>query len=117
MKLGFNQIAVLGPGLMGGSILKALHAKAPETQLLAYCNNALEFEALGKCPWLVPTNSLEQAVIGSDRVVITTPADAAGTLLESIAPYLLPDALVTDVCSVKSLICEQGNATLKGQFI
>jgi prephenate dehydrogenase len=56
----------------------------------------------------------EQAVVGSDLVVICTPVQTIVPLLVQIRPALATDALITDVGSTKSLICREARSALEG---
>jgi prephenate dehydrogenase len=95
-------IAVLGLGLIGGSLGMALHQagiashiagydSSPEAINIAFIRGAIT----RKC------NTPEEAVQQADMVVLATPILAMPELLVRIAPALRPGALVTDTASTK----------------
>lgn len=97
----FGKIAVLGGGLLGGSLALALRgrhgvrrvvlwARRPETVDAA---SALGIEASG---------DMTAAVAGADLIVLATPVGAmAGLIRAAVAAGLPAGAVVTDVGSVK----------------
>lgn len=97
-------LSVLGPGLLGGSILLAGRARLPkETRLIAWSRDGAEREAVRARGLAdVVTADLGDAVRGADLVVLCTPPAAMAGLAREFAPHLKPDAVVTDVASVKA---------------
>lgn len=102
----FDQITVLGPGLLGASLLmavkqrklsKATRVWARRPEVLQHCLNA------GLCDGADATP--EAAVRNADLVIICTPVSHIQDLLKVIAPCLKSGALVTDVGSTKDSIC------------
>ena len=104
----FQQISILGPGLLGASLAltmkkrglcQRVHSWSRRTETRAeamqedWCNKVFD-QASAACE-------------GSDLVVICTPVETIVPLIEQIAPSLEPDTLVTDVGSTKSLICRE----------
>jgi cyclohexadieny/prephenate dehydrogenase len=59
-------------------------------------------------------DSPEEAVVGSDLVVLCTPVQTIVPLLLQIRSALAADALITDVGSTKSLICREARSALEG---
>ena len=109
----FDQITILGPGLLGASLLKAAKARGLCRRTAAWSRRA---ETRAKCkgqPWCDAVYAdVGHAVAKADLVVVCTPVDTIVPLLEKIGRKLKPGALVTDVGSTKSLICRQGRAAL-----
>jgi prephenate dehydrogenase len=101
-----KSVAILGPGLLGGSIALALR-EDPETnvRLWARRTEALE-EARGLAVADLVTGSVEEAVEGADTVVLCVPVGAMEGVLRQALPKLSPSALVTDVGSVKRSVCQ-----------
>ncbi len=116
----FGRVAIIGLGLMGGSLGLALRAgqsagqsafplastvvgydAAPGVAERAQQRGALDFIAA----------SAAEAVHAADLVVIATPTQAAEPTLRAIAAHLAPDVVVTDLCSVKApLVALAGQA-------
>lgn len=109
----FTRLAILAPGLLGGSVAQAarhfgvtrhitLWARRPEVRL-----------RLREQPWCdAVADTPAAAVGGADLVVICAPVDRIVPLAQEIAPALAPGALVTDVGSVKAEICRHAGAAL-----
>jgi prephenate dehydrogenase len=102
--IGVN-IAVIGMGLIGGSLMRALAAAGhwvigydldPSTRGMAKTGAA---QAPSHSRWQVSA-SVGDAVANADLVVVATPLTAAGSVLEAIAAAGFA-GLVTDVVSVK----------------
>jgi prephenate dehydrogenase len=98
----FGSVALLGLGIMGGSLARALAAlRSPPTvtgwtpdpgdRLAAWTEGVLAEVADGE----------QEVVSGADLVVLAAPLDATCSLVASIGPYLAPGAVVTDVASLK----------------
>jgi len=111
----FQQITILGPGLLGASLAMAVKerglaarvvtwSRRPETR--AKCHNRSWCDAVLETP--------EEAVAGSDLVILCTPVHTIVPLLEEIRPALAEGALVSDVGSTKSLICRTARSALEG---
>jgi prephenate dehydrogenase len=109
----FKQITILGPGLLGASLLKAAKARGLCKSTAAWSRRA---ETRAKCegqPWCDAVFAdARKAVAKADLVIACTPVDTIVPLLEEIAPKLKAGTLVTDVGSTKSLICRLGRAAL-----
>ena len=98
--MSFSKIAILGPGLLGGSV--ALAAQIAGFEVILWGRNPERVEA-AKALGLEATSDLEAAVSGAELVVLAVPVGVMGDLAGRIAPLLKPEALVTDVGSVKAL--------------
>src|SRR5256884_6424437 len=97
-----KKIAVLGLGLIGGSLGLALHQADVAKQISGYdsnsdaTNQAWEIGAITKI-----CDTAEKAVQQADMVILATPILAMPELLEHIAPELKRGVLVTDTASTK----------------
>ncbi|HYL42655.1 MAG TPA: prephenate dehydrogenase/arogenate dehydrogenase family protein [Ktedonobacteraceae bacterium] len=98
----FNRVAILGLGLIGGSIGLALHKAKAAQQVVGYdlgkgvMNQARKVGAIDQ-----PYSALVDAVRGSELIILATPVGAMKVLLQDIASAVLPGAVVTDVASTK----------------
>lgn len=102
-----KKIALLGPGLMGGSLALALRARAPHCSVAVWARREAAVEQLraeGICE-LVSTD-LAAVVKGAEAVILCVPIGAMRQLAEQIAPLIEPNAWVTDVGSVKGPVVE-----------
>jgi len=107
MPHSFQKIAILGPGLLGGSV--ALASREIGAQAVLWGRNP-ERVALASSLGLEATTNLGEAVEGADLVVFAVPVGVMDSLAEKIVDLLSPRALVTDVGSVKSLPHEVATA-------
>ena len=111
----FQQITILGPGLLGASLAMAVKERGLAARVVTWSRRP---ESRAKClnqSWCDAVfDSLEKAVVGSDLVVICTPVQTIVPLLVQIRPALDAEALITDVGSTKSLICREARTALEG---
>ncbi|PXA05548.1 prephenate dehydrogenase/arogenate dehydrogenase family protein [Coraliomargarita sinensis] len=102
----FDQITILGPGLLGASIGIAASERGLTNRIVSWSRRA---ETRGNCQaqsWCDEVfDTPEAACRGSQLVIICTPVQTIVPLLSKIAEDLAPEALVTDVGSTKSRIC------------
>ncbi len=98
----FNRIAIIGLGLIGGSIGLALHKAKAVQQVAGYdlsrgaANQARKIGAIDQV-----YSDLADAVRGSELIVLATPVGAMRSLLQNMAASVSPGAVVTDVASTK----------------
>lgn len=98
----FNRVAIIGLGLIGGSIGLALHKAKAAQQITGYdlakgiSNQARKIGAIDQ-----PYSALADAVRGAELVILATPVGAMRSLLQDVAAVLSPGAVVTDVASTK----------------
>jgi cyclohexadieny/prephenate dehydrogenase len=103
----FEQIAIIGIGLIGSSVALAAaeHGAAGLVTLFDQDGDvrrrAAGLELGNVC------DDVGQAVAGADLVILCVPSGAMGAAGALIAPYLKPEAIVTDVGSVKAAVIEQ----------
>ena len=113
------RLAILGPGLLGGSI--ALAARRAGGFHVAAWARREEAVAQMKARALVDVASTELAVVleGADLVVLCVPIGVMGALAAQIAPLLSPRTVVTDVGSVKAPVVAELSELLAGraQFV
>lgn len=97
-----ERVAILGLGLMGGSLGLALKAVNPKTDVVAYARReATRLDALKLGMVDVAYDNPREAVEGADIVVICTPILTIPELVGEIAPVLKAGAVLTDVGSTK----------------
>jgi cyclohexadieny/prephenate dehydrogenase len=102
----FRRLAVLGLGLLGGSVAVAARRRGVAAQVAGGARRA-EVRALAlEREFVDEAADFEAAVVGADLVVLATPVFAMPDLVRRIAPALAPGAIVTDVGSVKRLLVE-----------
>jgi prephenate dehydrogenase len=101
----FQQITIIGVGLLGGSLARACKNKSLVENVVGFGRNP---EKLKKAQGLgiidSGTTDIQTAVKSSDLVVLCTPVSTLGPLAREIAPFLEPGCIVTDVGSVKKSV-------------
>ncbi|MEJ6578207.1 MAG: prephenate dehydrogenase/arogenate dehydrogenase family protein [Akkermansiaceae bacterium] len=98
--MSFSKIAILGPGLLGGSV--GLAAKAAGFEVVLWGRSAERVEAT-QSHGLSATTDLAVAVDNADLIIFAVPVGVMAMLAGKILPHLVEGALVTDVGSVKAL--------------
>jgi prephenate dehydrogenase len=102
----FSRVAVLGLGLLGGSLAWAARRRGVAAEVVGATRSAgARARALGDGA-VDAVLDPEQAVAGAELVVLATPITAMPELLRRVAPRLAEGALVTDVGSVKGPLAE-----------
>jgi len=111
----FKQVAIIGTGMIGGSLGLALRAKSPTCKVIGYdiLPKALtQAKELGICHEI--TNSLVEAVSCADLVLFASPVHLiADQILDSIR-HAKAGTIFTDVGSTKLEICEKTQPALAG---
>lgn len=98
----YNQLGLIGCGLMGGSLALALkkaglvkhvvgYSKSPSTTTRARQLGVIDTEA----------NSAMQACAGSDLIVLAVPVAATGEMFKTIRQFVQPNVLTMDLGSTK----------------
>jgi len=101
----FGTVAILGPGLIGGSLALALAERGLASRIVIYARKPDSFAAIKeKLPHAHLTTDVVEAVKDADIVVLCVPIETMKGLVEKFADHLKPDALVTDVGSVKESV-------------
>jgi cyclohexadieny/prephenate dehydrogenase len=101
----FKRIALIGFGLIGGSIARAARAQGLVGDIVTTAHSAktrARVAELGIVDSVVETNA--EAVKNADLVILCIPVGACGPVAQEIGPYLKPGAIVSDVGSVKGAV-------------
>ena len=99
----FEKVAILGGGLLGGSLALALARQFPSTPVALWARRVETVASARERGIRGATGDMEEAVKGADLVVLSTPVGAmAAVLLAAQTAGLSRDALITDVGSVKA---------------
>jgi prephenate dehydrogenase len=102
---GPGSVAVVGLGLMGGSLVRRLRSVAGVKRLIGVDVDSVRGAAALDEGWLDRFNLPEEgSVRDADLVVLATPLRAALTFMGEEAGALHPDALITDVVGLNEPI-------------
>jgi cyclohexadieny/prephenate dehydrogenase len=104
----FEKVALIGLGLIGSSIARAArqYSAAREIAALDSSSQVLERVRELKIADMV-ANDAATGLRGADLIILCAPVGACGEIARTIAPYLEPGAVLSDVGSVKSAVVEQ----------
>jgi cyclohexadieny/prephenate dehydrogenase len=101
----FKKLALIGFGLIGGSIARAAREQGLAGEIVTTARTAqtrARVAELGIVDAAVESNA--EAVKDADLVILCIPVGACGPVAQEIAPHLAPGAIVSDVGSVKGAV-------------
>ena len=101
----YNRLALIGAGLIGGSIARAARAQGAARSIVVTARSPAtrkRVAELGFADQVVETNAA--AVEGADLVIVCIPVGASGAVAKEIGPHLMKGATVSDVGSVKGAV-------------
>ena len=99
----FDQISIIGCGLIGSSIFKGLKKVGSIKKIITYDNDKSVNEIIKKDKLSDEIfKSAGEAVKNSDLIIIATPISSFENVLNSIKDNLKTGSILTDTCSVKT---------------
>lgn len=101
----FQRVAILGTGLIGGSFALAVRKYYPNVSTIGFDRPDVLNRAVAKRVVHEQAPDLISAVRGADLVYVALPVGAAIDAIPAIASHAEPNALATDACSTKHVIC------------
>jgi prephenate dehydrogenase len=106
-----ERIAILGPGLLGGSLLLALRERRPDVHLRAWGRDAAKVQKLAalkhndKNVADIASTDLRAVIEGAQVVLLCTPVASMPALARELVKLpAAPGCIVTDVGSVKASV-------------
>ena len=121
MKAHWQSVAIVGVGLIGGSIGKALQARRLAERIIGVGRSAASLaEARRNGVVTETTRDLAAGVAAAELVVVTAGVAAIPGLLEEIDAAVAPGTLITDAGSTKASIVsawERKRRTRRGRFV
>lgn len=116
--MSFARIAIIGLGLLGGSIGLAVRANLPGATTTGYDSDAATRVRAGERGLVDRVcDSAADAVADADLVILCVPPGAMGAAAAAIAGTLPADALVSDVGSCKQQVLRELSAALPGHAV
>ncbi len=116
--LPFSRVAILGLGLIGSSVARAIRAAMPTVRLSgsdadpAVRARVIELDILDDV-----ADGAGAAVVDADLVILCVPVGAMAAVAAEIAPELSPGTVISDVGSVKGQVLSDLTAALPGMAI
>lgn len=107
-----RRIAILGTGLIGGSLGLAWRQRDPDCHITGLDDPEVLDEAERRGAIDAKAATPEAAAQDADLVVLATPLAPMLRLMEQIAPHLQSGTVVTDVASVKTPVLNQARDVL-----
>lgn len=116
--LPFARVTIIGLGLIGSSVARAIRAQMPGVRITGYDSDAGvrdRARSLNFCDDI--TDTAGTSVIDADLVLLCVPVGAMGAVAAEFAGDLPADAIVSDVGSCKVSVFEALSAALPGVTI
>lgn len=113
-----GHVAIVGLGLIGSSIARAVKGRLPGVTVTGHDASAdvrAEARGLGFCDRVADDAS--DAVVGADLVILAVPVGRMADAAAAIAPGLRADAIISDVGSSKSGIATALTKALPDHFV
>ena len=107
MSVIYDRVALIGLGLIAGSMAHAMREAGLAREITGYARSEATRDTardIGLCD--VVCDSLAEAVAGADLVVLAVPVGVMGDVAAEITPHLAVGATVTDVGSVKQAVID-----------
>ena len=114
----FADVAIIGLGLIGSSVARAVRAAMPDVRLTGYdanANHRAQARALQLADALPDTP--QEAVETADLVIFCVPVGAMGGAAAALRDHLKPNALISDVGSSKAYVLAELQAALPDHAI
>ena len=104
-----ERIAIVGLGLIGGSLALSLRRSNPDLRIIGVDTDPRPREQALEENAVDAATSLEDAALEvCDLVVLCTPAQPLLEMLLHVSARMAPGAVLTDVCGAKERVCEAG---------
>jgi cyclohexadieny/prephenate dehydrogenase len=116
--LPFARVAIVGMGLIGSSLARAIRSQMPTVHIAASDADAAvraRVAELGLADDVA--DNAGAAVVDADLVILCVPVGAMAAVAAEIAPELAPDSVVSDVGSVKESVLNVLGAALPGVHV
>jgi cyclohexadieny/prephenate dehydrogenase len=104
----FERVALIGFGLIGGSIARAVREQKLAKEIVTTARSAksrARVAELGIVDRVVETNV--EAIDGADLVILCIPVGACGAVAAEIGGHLKQGAIISDVGSVKAAVVKE----------
>lgn len=110
-------LALIGPGLIGGSLAAALKSAGVVQQVLGVGRDANSLRQAQDLGLIDRPVSVAEAAAQADVLVLATPVRASAALFSEMYPHLQPDTVITDVGSTKADVVGLAKERLQEHFM
>jgi len=120
MTASWHSVAIVGVGMIGGSIGKALRGRHLATRVIGIGRSQAGLDAARRAAAVTDTSTDIAAVADADLVVVAAGVAAIPALLDAIDAVVKPGTLVTDAGSTKGSIVaawERRRSSRRGRFV
>jgi len=120
MTASWHSVAIVGVGLIGGSIGKALQARRLADRIIGIGRSQAGLDAARGTSAVTETTTDVAAAAGADLVVIAAGVAAIPALLDAVDAVVKPGTLITDAGSTKGSIVaawERRRSSRRGRFV
>jgi len=113
--LPFSRVAIIGLGLIGSSVARAVRAAMPTVRLTGSDADPAVRERVRDLDLVDDVaDGAGTAVVDADLVILCVPVGAMAAVAAEIGPELSPGAIISDVGSVKAQVLTDLGAALPG---
>ncbi|MGG4775016.1 prephenate dehydrogenase/arogenate dehydrogenase family protein [Alcaligenaceae bacterium 429] len=105
-------LAIVGPGLIGGSVAAALRKQYPNMRILGTGRNPQSVQVAKELGLVDEVVSLEECAQQADLILLTMPVGATESVLRALEPHLQPHTVVTDAGSTKMNVVQAARQAL-----
>ncbi|MBE7562262.1 prephenate dehydrogenase/arogenate dehydrogenase family protein [Acidithiobacillus sp. HP-6] len=119
-EIPFQRVAIVGLGLMGGSVAKTLRAVGYEGPIHAVLPSAAAVAALQSSaePWRIELgHQLPEVLVDADLILLATPPKVLLSQLPEVARWAGPAAVITDLASTKNTIACRATEIFGARFV
>jgi cyclohexadieny/prephenate dehydrogenase len=113
----FTSITVIGLGLIGSSLVRAIVAHHPATRVIGHDASEIVRARVGELALCPVADTIGEAVADADLVILAVPVGATAQVAGAMAAHLKPGAVISDVGSSKASVLADLTAALPGHAI
>ncbi|HRE21416.1 MAG TPA: prephenate/arogenate dehydrogenase family protein [Rhabdaerophilum sp.] len=104
MSIAFDRIAIIGLGLIGSSLARAIRKAGIAKSIVAIDGDDDVRARVAELGLADQVTGEPSGVAGADLVILCVPVRANAAVAAAVAPHLAPGAIVSDVGSVKGAV-------------
>ncbi len=109
----FKRLTIVGVGLIGGSLARALRRAGKRIEIIGYGRNHLNLQRALELGVIDRFETrIADAVRDADMIVVAVPVGVIGRVLREMVPHISADAVITDVGSTKASVIRDARSAL-----